>query len=164
MLVRMTDSRADIDRDRILATDADLQDQLGLVLERATHRQLWLLFLDDDRRLANPLMPMDDHPASPDELCDTDDLGVVPFAQVLVHRARAGCELVGAREFVFVWERLGSERFTDDDRSWARAVAGEVGRAGPGGAAFGLDAAAPLRAQFLLHSTGIRQLTLDDYA
>lgn len=157
----MTASDPRIDPDRALVTDADLQDQLGLLLERATHRQLWLLLLDHERRLAEPLMPMDDHPASPHELCDVSDLGLVPFAQVLVHRARIVCGLVGAREFVFVWERCGSERFTADDCEWARAIAGEAGARG----ALSDDAAvAPLRAQFVLHDTGIRQLTPDDYA
>lgn len=164
MLDRMTSSELSIDRDRILSTDAELEDQLNLVLERATHRQVWLLLIDREHRLADPIMPMDDHPASPDELCDTDDLGTVPFAQVLVHRSRTVCELVGAREFVFVWERRGTDRFTADDRRWARAVAGAAGGVEPGGAASNAEVTAPLRAQFLLHDTGIRQLTPDDYA
>ncbi|WP_449281878.1 hypothetical protein [Leucobacter sp.] len=157
----MTASDTRIDPDRILATDADLQDQLGLVLERATHRQLWLMLVDHERRLAEPIMPMDDHPESPHEPCETSDLGVVPFARVLVHRARIVCGLVDAREFVLVWERCGTDRFTDDDREWARAVAGEAGGVG----ALSDDGIlAPLRAQFVLHDTGIRQLTPDDYA
>ena len=160
----MTASDTRIDPDRILATDADLQDQLGLVLERATHRQLWLLLIDHEHRLAEPIMPMDDHPSSPHELCDTDDLGLVPFARVLVHRARLVCELVGAREFVFVWERCGTDSFTADDREWARAIAGEAGGAGLGGTPFGGETEAQLRAQFVLHDTGIRQLVPDDYA
>ncbi|WP_157502398.1 hypothetical protein [Leucobacter celer] len=160
----MTTSDTRIDPDRILATDADLQDQLGLMLERATHRQLWLLLIDQEHRLAEPLMPMDDHPLSPHELCETSDLGVVPFARVLVHRARIVCELVGAREFVFVWERCGTDRFTVEDREWARSIAGESGGTGSSGAAFGGEAVVPLRAQFVLHDTGIRPLTPDDYA
>lgn len=164
MLGPMTSSHTPIDRDRILSTDAELQDQLGLVLERASHRQVWLLLLDHQHRITDPIMPMDDHPASPDELCDVDDLGLVPFARVLVHRARMICELVGAREFVFVWERRGTDRFTADDRRWAHAAAGEAGGAVRRGADDRDDAAAPLRAQFVLHDTGIRQLTPDDYA
>lgn len=164
MLVRMTPS-PEINRDRILATDSDLQDQLTLLLQEANHRQVWLLLLDQDSRLTEPLMPMDDYPKTPDELCDTEDLGLVPFSEVLVERARMVCEVVGAREFVFVWERRGSDRFTAVDRAWARAVAGEAAAASrSGGGAFGMSAVQPLRAQFVLHNTGLRQLTPDDYA
>ncbi|MFT4231683.1 MAG: hypothetical protein QM606_02750 [Leucobacter sp.] len=162
----MTASDPDIQIDpaRVLATDADLQDQLERLLQRASVRQVWLLFLDGDLRLAEPLMPNDEVPDSPHELCDTEDLGTVPFAEVLVDRARMASEMIGAREFVLVWERCGADRFSAEDRAWAHAAAAEAGPRWGRGASFGGETPVPLRAQFVLHDTGLRQITADDYA
>ncbi len=139
--------------ERVLKTDADLQELLSLLLRRAEQRQLWLIMLGEDKRIVGPLMPMADHPSTPDELCDTDDIGRVTFAHVLMDRAKFVCEAVGGSALVFVWERPGPERFTGEDLTWARAMAREAEQNGQ-----------RLRAQFVLHDDGVRLLTPDDYA
>ncbi|MEJ6488978.1 hypothetical protein PQI23_04495 [Leucobacter sp. USCH14] len=146
---------ADIDRYRRLDTDDVLADQLGRLFGHAELRQVWLLFLDQQLRLSDPIMPMDDHPLEPDEMFDTEDLGRVPFVRVMVERARMACDLVGAQEFMFMWERRGSAALDPADLRWARGLA-EVSGAGGG-----VDAGAgvrvpPLRAQLLLHDDGVR--------
>lgn len=142
-----------ISRDRVLDTDVALHDMLEAMLQNANRRQMWLLLLDERQRLVDPVMPMDDLPPSPDELSETLDLGAVPFIEVLVNRAESVREMVSAGSVVFVWEREGPERFTAEDRGWARAAAHEAA-----------EASFPLRAQFVLHDHGLRQITADDYA
>ena len=97
-------------------------------------------------------MPMADLPDDPDETTETDDLGEVTHAALLAQRAGMLREVTGNEAMVLAWERLGASAITDDDRSWARAMA---------------DAAAqyavPLRAQFIVHDRGVRQLHPDDY-
>lgn len=147
-----------IDRFRRLDTDVALADQLSRVFDCAEMRQVWLLFLDDRYRLTDPIMPMDDHPLEPDELFDTEDLGRVPFVRVMVERARMACELVGAHEFVFMWERRGSEALDALDERWARGIAEAAGY-GPG-AGLTDGPVAPLRAQLLLHDGGVRIISM----
>lgn len=138
---------------RTLRTDADLHELLSLLLGEANQRQLWFIMMDDRKRITGPLMPMEDYPDSPESLCDTEDLGRATVAEVLADRARMMCELVGGSEIVLVWERPGSDKFTDADLAWARDFVREAGKNG-----------STLRAQFLLHDGGLRQLTPDDYA
>lgn len=140
------------DRDRPLVTDDELLTTLEFVLEAANQRQLWFIMLGEDKRVVGPLMPMDDYPDDPEELVDTDDLGWVTFARVLMVRAAMFCGLAGGCEVVFVWERPGARNLTPGDVAWARAVLREA-------AADGLPG---IRAQFVLHDDGIRQLRPDD--
>lgn len=147
----MTEHESRFDRDRILETDADLHDQLATMLSRALRRQLWLFYLSEDHRIIDPIMPMNDHPWRPDEMCETGDLGRVTFARMFVARAGDVCELVGAGWIVVVQERLGPPRPTKMDLRWARAIAAGADRQGVG-----------LRAQFILHSGGIRLLSEAD--
>lgn len=149
--IRPSDPR--LSRDRVLATDADMHELIELLLELANQRQVWLFVFDDAQRVVGPLMPMDDFPESPDGLVETDDLGLVSVPHVFVDRAGMVCEVLGAASIALVWERRGSEKFTAEDRAWARALAHEATEHGP-----------RLRAQFVLHDTGLRQLTPDDYA
>ena len=153
-----------IDPFRRLHTDDALADQLDRVFGHAELRQVWLLFLDEQQRLTDPIMPMDDHPLEPDELIDTEDLGRVPFVRAMMERARMACDLVGAQEFVFMWERRGSETLNHADLRWARALAEVSGADTVGGSAGESDGngggdrgrATPLRAQLLLHDGGVR--------
>lgn len=145
----MTSKSARTSPDRILSNDAELKDLLGLLFQGATCRQLWMVFIGEDGRVAGPLLPMSDHPRTPEELCDTLDLGTVPFAEVLIDRAASVCEMIGDVSVVFVRERPGPPGPSALDLRWARALAREADRAG-----------VPIRAQFVLHSEGIRQFSV----
>ena len=139
--------------DRVLRHDSDLEEVLELLLDRALNpRQVWLLFLDAEQRLTGPVMPCDDYPLDPYGLEKTDDLGLVPCAEIFAAWIGGLLTGIGAARAVIVWERRGSRDFTPDERAWARAMALECG-------AEGVD----LRAQFVLHDDGIRQLTADDH-
>lgn len=145
------DSR--LSRDRALRHDSDLEEVLELLLDRALNpRQVWLLFLDADQRLTGPVMPCDDYPLDPFGLEVTDDLGPLPCAEILAAWIGGLLAAIGAAQAVIVWERRGSREFTEDERTWAGAMAVECGAEG-----------VHLRAQFVLHDDGIRQLTADDH-
>ncbi|GAB6856283.1 hypothetical protein [Microbacterium xylanilyticum] len=142
-------------RDHVLTDDDDLRDAVELLLQRANRRQLWLLFIDGRGKLGEPIMPMADYPSEPLETVTVEDLGEVRQAQLLMHRMALLRELTGNAAVVLVWERLGGDAVggeDDDVRSWARAMRREA-------ASLGL----PLRAQFLLHDRGARQLHADDW-
>ncbi|QTV80524.1 hypothetical protein [Microbacterium sp. NIBRBAC000506063] len=136
----------------MLTTDDELRELLDLLLLRANRRQMWLLFIDELGRLGDPLMPMDDYPEDPRAMTTTGDLGDVSQSHLLMHRMGLIREAIGHESVVLVWERIGGSAITDADRCWGRAMAEEARL---------LEI--PLRAQFVLHSQGIRQLHPDDY-
>lgn len=138
----MTTSRQDLDLKRPLTTDADLQELLLGLLEAANQRQLWLIMLDDQQRLTGPLMPIEDLPPYPDHA-----------APILCERFAEISDLMGAESLVLVWERPGPARAYADDLAWARTIMAGAG-----------SHELQLRAQFILHDTGIRRLTPDDLA
>lgn len=138
-------------RDPRLPTDEGLRSHLEFLLQRANLRQLWLIFLGDDR-IVGPLMPSTSLPPDPDELHETEDLGALPFPEVLSHRLPSLVDAVGADAMVFVWERPGGEGVGREDGRWARGMA-------DGCRARGIR----IRAQFLLHDGGLRPLVPDDY-
>lgn len=138
-------------------SDESLARGLTGIVERATHRQFWTFFLDDAQRILDPIMPMDDHPESPHEIVHTheaDGERSWPVASVLASRMLWIAETIGAASIVFVWERPGGEKFEEYELEWARAMHHE----------FAGSRGVRLRAQFLLHDTGVRLLTQDDYA
>lgn len=139
-------------RTRVLHTDDQLRDMIDLLLQKANIRQMWLLFIDPAGRLGDPLMPMADYPHDPLELVRADDLGEVPQAQLLMQRTGMLREITGNAEVAFVWERRGDDVFRADELAWSRAMAEQAESQG-----------IPLRAQFLLHDGGARQLHPDDY-
>ncbi|MBL3687612.1 hypothetical protein D3248_11695 [Leucobacter zeae] len=149
----MTDTTTPPNPEQRLRTDAELHEFLGSMLEDAARRQFWTFYLGPDSRVCGPVMPMSDHPERPDELAETEDLGTVTFAEVMADRVSWIADAVGAGSVVFVWERPGSERFGAYELDFARALAHECGASG-----------VRVRAQFLLHDTGVRQITPDDYA
>ncbi|QIM18256.1 hypothetical protein G7066_05585 [Leucobacter coleopterorum] len=139
-------------RKRVLTTDEELHQTLEFLLQGANQRQVWLIMLGEDKCVAGPLMPMADYPIDPGELIEADDLGSVTFSRALLVRSSTICGMAGGRELVFVWERPGSRDLTPSDIAWARAVEQDVAVGG-----------APLvRAQFVLHDRGLRQLRPDD--
>lgn len=142
-------------RDHVLESDDDLRNVLELLLQRANQRQLWLLFVDGRGRIGDPLMPMADYPEDPLEVVTTEDLGDVTQAHLLSQRIGMLRELTGNAAVVLVWERVGGEVVAGDDdgvRQWARAMRRQASSLG-----------IPLRAQFLLHERGVRQLHADDW-
>ncbi|WP_417555108.1 hypothetical protein [Microbacterium sp.] len=71
-------------RDRILHTDDQLRDMIHLVLQRATQRQVWLLFIDERGCLADPLLPMAGYPEDPLDTVRIEDLGEVAHSHLLM--------------------------------------------------------------------------------
>lgn len=143
-------------RDHVLTDDDDLRDAVELLLQRANQRQFWLLFIDGRGRLGEPVMPMADYPQDPLEVVPIEDLGDVAQAHVLAHRIGMLRELTGNAAVVLVWERVADARVggdADEVRIWARSMRRETSSLG-----------IPLRAQFLLHTGGVRQLHADDWA
>ncbi|WP_460788240.1 hypothetical protein [Microbacterium lacusdiani] len=138
--------------------DARLRELLGLMLTGAIRRQMWLMFLDDDDRMSDLIMPMADYPEDADEPAVLDDLGPVTAAQAIGARIPMIAEVVGATQAVLVWERLGDEEFQPGELAWAARIAGALSGDPAGGPRV------RLRGQFLLHDDGIRELTPDDYA
>lgn len=139
-------------RDRVLSTDDDLRDMLQFILEGAERRQLWVLFIDDERRLARPILPMDDYPPDPLETVRVEDLGEVAHSHLMMHRIGVLREVTDNAAVVLVWERRGSDWLGAEERAWARAMAEQA-----------RDLDIPLRAQFVLHDGGVRQIHPDDY-
>lgn len=131
-----------------------LFDTIVGLLSAAHKRQLWMLFLDEEHRLLDPLMPMEELPEDPEELDEIEDLGLVTAPWLITHRARQIAQTLGARSFVLVWERTGERRFSRDDLDWARAFVDCGGRRNTG--------EVYLRAVFLLHDGGLRQFVADD--
>jgi len=134
-----------------LTDDVQLEQLLESLLGRAGRRQLWLFFLDADDRPVGPIMPTDDHPLDPRDLWVTEDLGARSVAEVFGIRFAHLMEANGFARVVLVWERRGSDTVTEADRLWATCL----GRALR-------DEGARVRAQFVLHSRGLRQLAPDD--
>lgn len=137
--------------DRPLSSDVDLQRWLATLLREAIRPQLWMIFLDAQSRVVDPLMPMADLPVDPHQRTETEDLGTLPHATALAHRLSMIAELIGATQAVLVWERPSEARLRPDDRAWARAMA-EACR----------EVDMPLRAQFLLEDAGVSALAPDD--
>jgi hypothetical protein len=139
-------------KSRVLDHDDDLRDVLEVLLQRANRRQMWLMFMDQRGCLGDLLMPIADYPEDPNNVVVIDDLGEVSDAHVLMHRAEALREMTGNASVVLAWERPGTSAVFPDDHAWAQAMAE---------AAQKLEV--PLRAQFIVHSRGVRQLHPDDY-
>lgn len=134
-----------------LATDTELEQFLGGLLPPASERRFWMLYLERDHRLSDLLLPMDEQPAEPDDVCDAKDLGRVSFAQLIVDRAGSICGMIGGASAIFVWERPGSAAASPRDRRWVHAIEQEAARQG-----------VSLRAQFLLHDAGLRVISGGD--
>lgn len=132
--------------------DAQLLGILNDLLEGATRRQLWLLFLEERDRLSDLVMPMADYPEDPRGTSVTADLGAVTNAHLLMQRMRMILEATGYLSIVLVWERVGDATMTDADRQWAEEMAREAQELG-----------VSVRAQLILHDEGVRQLGLDDH-
>ncbi|WP_309065633.1 hypothetical protein [Microbacterium sp.] len=147
----MTDTAIPLKR-RPLTTDEELRALLELLTQRANRRQMWLLFIDDRGCLGDPIMPMADYPRDPHTRTTAEDLGEVTEAGLLMQRAGLLCGLTGNVEIVLMWERVGSRLLRTEDRAWAAAMHRAA-----------VDFGVTLRAQFLLHSGGVRLLGPGEY-
>ncbi|RFA10961.1 hypothetical protein B7R54_18405 [Subtercola boreus] len=126
-----------------LTTDAQLEDRVLALIGTAGHRQLWLMFLDNDDDQLPVVIPLDDLPRQPDR-AETD---------VLVGHLAGILQQVAAVQLVLVWERPGKGKLTEPDRAWASAIALNCARRG-----------VRLRAQLLSHTRGVTILDPADYA
>ncbi|WP_448005426.1 hypothetical protein [Agromyces bauzanensis] len=132
-----------------ITTDREVEERVALLLQHAIRRQWWTLYLDDDDVQLPLLMPMAGYPERPDE--PSGDEGTA--AQLIAHRLSDIVREVGAAKVVFVWERPGRADSTPADREWARALAEACRTRG-----------VSVRAQLILHSSGVRWFAADDYA
>lgn len=147
----MTKSTA-ADRDAPLTDDLLLEERLAFLLRRANRRQFWMLFLYDDDVQTEVVMPCEGLPRDPRQTSMTSDLGERAYADILGHRVADIMNEFGFAQAVFVWERLGGPEVGDEERTWASALAASCAHHG-----------ARVRAQFILHDFGVRQLAPDDY-
>ena len=135
----------------VIADDEMLQRRLEHLLTSAIRRQLWITFLDGDDRETGVIMPCDDYPLRPDEVWPHDELGDRPSAVILAHTFAGVMREFGFASLVAVWERPGDDTIQGPERRWASAFADALRHEG-----------AVVRAQFLLHDAGMRQIGPDD--
>lgn len=99
-----------------LLTDPDVLARVTeLVGPAAVRRQLWVLFLDRDRRQAPVMVPIEDLSDRLDEL--------PPLAPVLEGVMPMLATTAGAGAVVLVLERRGPHVATADDERWAAQLA-----------------------------------------
>lgn len=134
-----------------LTTHAAVHEMLEFFLGSATERQMWLFSFDTRGALMELIMPFGELPGSPDVEVDTSDLGRVSFARVLSDRIRSIGEMTNAASCALAWERLGSERLTLEDLTWARDFERHLAAEN-----------VTVRAQFVLNDTGLREITSAD--
>jgi hypothetical protein len=140
------------DREAPLTDDILLAERVAFLLERASTRQLWMMFLDADDVQCPMLMPCAGLPADPAQPAGTGVTGPLTAAQLLGSRVAELLDGTDLAQVVFAWERPGGSRPDDRERAWARELAAAC--TGAGGR---------VRAQFLVHDRGVRPLTPDDY-
>ncbi|BDI22455.1 hypothetical protein [Herbiconiux sp. L3-i23] len=129
-------------RSTALDTDDELLDEVISLLHAANKPGLWLIFLDEGKRLCQTLIPIDGIPTVPGP---GEDASFAPLLDWLADGE-------GAASVVFVIERHGDARTTAADVAWARCLRTAAG-----------IAELPVRGQIVLHDTGGRWLAPDDY-
>ena len=106
-----------------LLTERDMCDRITDLLAPAINpAQLWVLLLDDLRRQAPLMIPIEDCPDLPEPVM-MDSL-----ASLLVDVLEENLD--GAGSVIFVRERLGPDDITTEDHGWAAGLAGACRRAG----------------------------------
>lgn len=148
----MTATTPPYDRGHAFQNDEEIQELISHLLRGASRRRLWMFFLDENHVLLDPIMPLGDYPADPAKVERTPDLGAMDVATLLATRLRSVRDEVGAATLVLVWERRGPDVFSVADVVWARAMANAFA-----------SVDVEVRAQFVLHNRGVRQITADDY-
>ena len=126
-----------------ITSDDEIVERVSELLERATQRQVWMLFLDDEDVQLPLLIPISDYPTSPGD----DE------APAFAAHIGAVMRDVEAASVVIVWERYASAHATPSDRAWAAAMSEACA-----------DAGVRVRAQLLCHRTGVRLLDGVEYS
>ena len=124
-----------------LETDADLETRVGEILDAASRRQLWLMFLDLNSRQLPVLIPAD-IPPRPGK---REVLGFSTFLTGVM-------EATEAATLVFVLERPGSDHISVRDAEWFRFLQLECS-----------SASIPTRGPILCHDGGVRWVAADDF-
>ena len=138
----MTDTLAFDDVSAIaLETDDAVLERVTALVRNAIRRQVWLMFLDSDRRQLPVLLPTE-IPANPGE-DDTELIG--SFIRTMASE-------VDAATVVVTLERAGSPDLTDPDRAWLATL---------------LDAceasSIPFHGPYLCHRRGVRAVEVIEY-
>ncbi|MFG6445270.1 hypothetical protein ACFXQA_08325 [Microbacterium sp. P07] len=132
--------------------DALVLERLETLLGPASRRQLWLLFVNADRTLAEVILPCEGLPADPEATVLTDN-GLMTHADALSNTLAHLTDEFGFAEVILVWERPGGPAVGADERRWGGGLAEYCGRRG-----------VILAGQFLAHDGGIRRLEPGEYA
>lgn len=128
-------------RDTALTSDDDVRGRVELLIEKATTRQVWLMFLDEQSRQLPMLMPTY-VPVRPGE-GDGPRLGEF-FASLV--------DEIEATTVIVVFERRGREAITPGDARWLRTLRDAC-----------LHAEVSFRGPLLCHDKGVRWVPLDEY-
>jgi hypothetical protein len=138
----MTDTLAFDDVSAVaLESDADVLARVNALVRNAIKRQVWLMFLDADRRQLPVLLPTE-IPASPGEE-DSELIG--SFLRTMMSD-------VDAATAVITLERPGTADLTDSDRAWLETLRRAADVAG-------VDVVGP----FLCHRRGVRAVEVLEY-
>ena len=124
-----------------LLSEVQIEERVRALIGRACRRQLWFLFLDENRVQLPLLIPLDDHPGVPDDTVHD-----------LARGMRQAMDAAGAESIIVVMERYASSALAPADVSWAKAIH----------EAFDLEGL-PLQGVLLSHSRGVRWIAQDDY-
>lgn len=138
----MTDTLAFDDVSAIaLESDDAVLERVTALIRNAIRRQVWLMFLDAERRQLPVLLPTE-IPASPGE----DD------AQLIGDFISTMASELDARTAVITLERAGSPELSDTDRAWLATLLDS-------GEASGV----PFHGPYLCHRRGVRRVETIEY-
>jgi hypothetical protein len=122
---------------RTIRSDTDVIGLVDDLVHAAIRRQCWLLFVAEDRRAIELVLPITDLPEHPDD----DEID---------HMAETIAEVVRQLRTLFVviaWERPGAEDPSPAEWEWVHAVEGAFA-----------DAGVVVRGQTLVHDDGVAWL------
>lgn len=125
-----------------LDSDLEVERRVDTLIGRAHQRQLWLLFLDEERVQLPLLIPVEHLPS------ELPEAGGSSFALAIHDTART----VGAASVVIVLEELHGPEITARDRAWAKAIHEACEAEG-----------VPVRGILLSHRGGVRWMPQHDY-
>jgi hypothetical protein len=121
-----------------LRTDEEIVRRVTALVEHAMQRQLWVLFLDDDNRQRELIIPIADLPESPD--ATAVDYLLESLAEIV--------RMEGGGSIILVRERPGDASLTRSDIEWDGAIASSA-----------THAEVTVRASLLCHDDGVRWLS-----